>query len=501
MLERSEARICDILKRSDSESHLLTRGKLGETPLHVAASWPQGMELLLQLAGENVSSIIDAEDDNGSTALEYALKMNEPDCVKMLLDSSAEMNLEALRNISIWEQGRQKWAIIPVLTHFLAERRRELVHFAIEIVHQKPDIENLILEEGDLLQEDAFELVQTLLASGINVPKRFRNVQPGSVYHCAQMNFEMAEALFKAGFDHTATEFMGFTPLMIVDLVALSHRHVVANLLGLDPGALELVDWFLSHGENLKKPLPTKALTLVSIHEKKPHGPCLAHRIASELGRCLRWPLALSGNRCSTFLPVILTSTITDSCACLCTQNGCTSASVFARELWGSIRGDSTSHKQPVLNNGSVRTIIDLLERELVRHPEARQFTSSLIRVSTFERLGMSHTCCKFVENSGKYEGPDDGVALAILRGEYRVVEMMDPEDAAEIQDEERYLAKRLEELVHEFDVKYEELGLALGEFFWSYWWVRMGEVEAEAEVSREELVALRRTGVVLEYS
>lgn len=498
LIERKETEVLEVLSRSDAKRHFLTRGKIGETPLHVATSWPRGMELLLHLGEEIISTIIDAEDDNGSTALGYALKMNEPDCVKMLLDLSAEMDLENIQNIEKWEQGREKWAIIPILTDALAERRRELLHFAIESIRQRPEIGELDIEEGALLQEDAFELVQTLLAFGIDVPKRFRGVQPGSVYHSAHMNVEMAESVFNSGFDHAAVDFMGFTPLMAVDLVALSRRHQAANLLGLDPGALDLVGWFLSHGEDLETSLPTSSLTLGPGCEETPQGPRLAHRIASELGRCLRWPLALSGDRCTTLLSEILTSPATDSCSCLCTQDGCSTASVFSRELWGSIRGGDATHGQPALGQQSVRMIMDLLTKRLSGHPKARQFASSFFRVSTFERLGMSHTCCRFVENCGKYECPNSDVSMAILRGEYKLVEVMDPDDIAEIQEEDRYLGKLLGALVQEFDAKYEESGLPLGDFFRSYWCVRMDEVDADNKVSREELEVLRGTGIVL---
>ena len=457
------------------------------------------MELLLHFAGDTASAIVDAEDDNGSTALDYALKMNEPDCVKMLLEASAYMDLELMQNIAKWEQGREKWPVIPILTHFLAERRRELLRFATESLHQGHDLKNLNVKEGAMIQEEAFELVQTLLARGVNVPKKFRNVRPGSVYHSAHMNVEMAESLFSSGFDHTAVEFLGFTPLMTVDLVALSHRHDAARLLGLDPGALELVDWFLSHGEDLEKPIPKSAFNPRSGFKDHTQGPRLAHQIASELGRCLRWPLALTGDRCTALLSEILTSPATDSCSCLCAQNGCNAASVFSRQLWGSIRGSNAPHGQPALGPESVRMIMDRLTKRLSGHPGARQFASSLFRVSTFERLGMSHACCRYVENCGRYEGPNNGVTLAILRGEYKIVEIMDPDDVTEIQEEDRYLARLLEALVQEFDVKYEESGLSLGDFFRTYWWVRMDEVEAGTKVSMEELEALRTTGVVLD--
>lgn len=498
LLERKESKVVEILGRSDAQKHLHTKGKIGETPLHFATSWTRGLELLLNLGGDTVSTIIDADDDNGSTALDYALKINEPDCVKILLDASAEIDLESMQTIAKWEQGREKWAVMPLLTHALAQRRRELLHLASESVNEKPDLENCCVQEGALLQEETYELVQALLDSGIDIPKRFWNVRPGSVYHSAHMNIELAQSLFSSGFNHTAVEYLGFTPLMTVDLVALTRQHEAANLLGYDPGALDLVDWFLSHGEDLDTPIPASGFTKETGCEEQARGLCVAHRVASELGRCLRWPLALSGCQSTTLLPKILTSPMTDSCSCLCTRSGCSTASAFTRELWDSIRGGDAPHGQPALGQGSVRMIMDLLTRRLSGHPGAHEFASDFIRVSTFERLGMSHTCCRFIDNGGKYEDPGNEVAFAILKGEYKMVEIMDPEDVAEIQEEERYLEGLLEILVEEFEVKYQELGLPLADFFLTYWWVRMDEVDAGSKVSKEELEALRRTGVVL---
>ncbi|POS81510.1 hypothetical protein DHEL01_v200083 [Diaporthe helianthi] len=499
LIERDEAKTLEILKSSDAQRHLSTRGKIGETPLHVATSWPRGMELLLELGGDTIPAMMNADDDNGSTALDYALKLNEPDCVKMLLEASAEMDLESMQNIAKWEQGREKWAIIPLLTHALTQRRRELLQFASETLSQKFEVKNLNIKSGALLQEDAFEVVQVLLDNGIDVPKRFRSVRPGSVYHSAHMNLELAQALFRSGFDHTNVDFLGFTPLMTVDLVALNRQHAAANLLGFDPGALDLVDWFISHGEDLETPIPTSGLSGIAGCEERHRGARLAHRVASELGRCLRWPLAFTGDRCTTILPRILTSPAEDTCSCLCTQDGCSPASVFARELWCSIRGGEASHGQPALGHSSLRVIMDLLTKQLSGHPGARKFASEFIRVSTFERLGMSHTCCRFIDHGGKYEGLGNEVNFAILKKEYKIINIMDAEDVAEIQEEERYLEGLLEKLVEEFEIRYEELGLPLGNFFLTYWWVRMDELDTGSKVSQEELESLRKTGVVID--
>ncbi|KAG6357746.1 hypothetical protein INS49_013625 [Diaporthe citri] len=498
LLEKWETQVYDILTRSDAKSHILTRGKVGETPLHVATCWPRGMELLLQLGGDTVTGIIDAEDDNGSTALDYALKLNEPECVNMLLDSSAEMDLEVIQNIAKWEMTSGQTAVTPILAQALVRRRKGLLCLAKEHIQGNVILDNLSPQENKLLQEDAFELLQALLEQGIRLPKGFRSVQPGSVYHCAYMNDETAESLFSAGFSHTNVDFLGFTPLMTIDLVGLSHRYETKIMYS--HSALGLVDWFLNHGEDLSRPIPADVVFQSTASGGDiSHGACLVHRISSEMGRSMRYQTSFGSDQHTPVLQRVLTSPVLDSCECLCTQHGCSAASILSREVWKLANGTTAPGELSGFNRTTWRIVVDLITSRLSGHPKARQFASDFIRVSTFERLGMSHTCCRFIDNSGKYEDCDNGVTFAILKGEYKMIEVMDREEVSEIQEEERYLAELLEVLVEEFEAKYEELGWPLSDFFLTYWWTRMGEIEAGNKVSGEELEVLRGTGVVLD--
>lgn len=496
LLEKWETQVCDILSRSDAESHLMTREILGETPLHISTCWPRGMELLLQLGGDTVAGIIDAEDDNGSTALDYALKLNEPECVSMLLDSSAEIDLEVTQNIARWEMTSRQVAVTPILAQALARRREKLLCLVNEHIRGRNNPHNPRIEKEILIQEDAFELIQELREKGVDLPRGLRTVQPGSVYHCAYMNDETAESLFSAGFSHTNVDFLGFTPLMTMDLVGLSHRYETKIMYS--HSALGLVGWFLDHGEDLGKPIPADAVSpRPASRDEVSHGIRLIHYIASEMGRSMRYQTAFGSEQHTQILQRILTSPVLDSCKCLCTRNGCSAASVLSREVWKLANGTKAPGELSGFDRTTWRIVMELLTSRLSDHPGARQFASDFIRVSTFERLGMSHTCCTFMKNSGKYEGPDKGVTFAILKGEYKMVEVMDHEDVAEIQEEERFLAESLEALMVEFENKYEELGLPLSDFFLTYWWIRMGEFDAESNVSGEELEALRRTGAI----
>lgn len=488
----------EILTHSDAKMHLLTRGKVGETALHVATHWPRGMELLLELGGDTVTGIIDAEDDNGSTALDYALKLREPECVRMLLDSSAEMDLEVLENVAKWESDRAQMDIVPILASSLAQRRKKLLCLANGCMEDSTTLKSTSRDMEELIQEDAFEVVQALKDQGIRLPKEFRNVQPGSVYHCAYMNNETIESLFRAGFSHTNIAFLGLTPLMTIDLFDISRRdHINSRI---SHSALGLVDWFLGQGDDLSRPIPANGVTRrTASRDDISHGVCLAHRVASEMGRSLQYAAAFGSERYIQISQRMLTSPVLDSCECLCTQNGCSAGSVFSREVWKVVSRTATTGKSCDFDRTAWLLIMNVLESRLSGHPGACQFALDFIRVSTFERVGMSHTCCRFVDNSGKYQSPDNGVTMAILRGEYKIVEIMDADDVVEIQEEERFMGQVFEALVKEFDVKFKELGLSLRDFFFSYWWPRMAGIEAENKVTKEELTAIRNIGVVLE--
>ncbi|KAG8162878.1 hypothetical protein KVR01_007356 [Diaporthe batatas] len=500
LLEKWESRVRGILTGSDAKDHLLTRGKLGETPLHVASHWPRGMELILELGGDTVHGIIDAEDVNGATPLDYALKLNEPDCVRMLLENSAEMDLEIIQNIANcrWEASARQRPVTPVLTQALAKRRQKLLRLANDHIPERKTLDNMGVENEVLIQQEAFGLVRALMEEGVILPKEFRSVQPGSVYHCAVMNDETAESLFSSGFSQTTVEFLGFTPLMTIDLVRLSQRY--ESKIMYSQSALSLVDWFLRHGEDLSRPMPAAAAERgISSRRESSPGVCLVHQIASEMGRSMRYQTAFGSERHTPMLQQILTSPVLDCCDCLCTENGCSAASILAREVWALANGEPTPGEVAGFSRTTWRMVMDLLTSRLADHAGARKFASDFIRVSTFERLGMSHTCCRFMNNSGKYEDPEKGVTAAILVGEYKLVGIMDPEDVIEIQEEERYLEAMLEALAEEFEVNYEELGLSLSEFFFTYWWTRMDEVEVGTKMSQEEVEALRRIGVVFD--
>ena len=93
-----------------------------------------------------------------------------------------------------------------------------------------------------------------------------------------------------------------------------------------------------------------------------------------------------------------------------------------------------------------------------------------------------------------------NGVTHSILAGKYKIVDIMDPDEVAEIQEEDQHLALRLETLVAEFTAMFDEQKVTFNDFFFGYWWQRMDEVEAERdEVCANDLGNIQEIGVILD--
>ncbi|RDW94237.1 uncharacterized protein DSM5745_01559 [Aspergillus mulundensis] len=172
---------------------------------------------------------------------------------------------------------------------------------------------------------------------------------------------------------------------------------------------------------------------------------------------------------------VILDTQHSDSCICACSVNGCLPLTAFFAgwSIWGDPR-------YPLMLAHIVARIFDA---EAGARPPSQSLCDTVapvvIRCCTFTGLGIRHTC-RYHEP----ECPDWG--------------RVDLEDIAEVQEEDRLLIARLEELVSEFESKYLELELPLAEFLRGYWTSRMEEELAEG-FNEGEVRVMREVGVVVE--
>jgi hypothetical protein len=115
-----------------------------------------------------------------------------------------------------------------------------------------------------------------------------------------------------------------------------------------------------------------------------------------------------------------------DCCHCACSESGCTPAQILLKDLHHK-RGDTVHRSYPLTMHSWVNQWLQLLKGAETDFEYSRRFFHDAIRLSKFEQLELTHTCCQFV---------DHGDRLWIN---------MDEEDEEEIRDEERELIDILE--------------------------------------------------------
>ncbi|KAL9627274.1 MAG: hypothetical protein Q9204_006684 [Flavoplaca sp. TL-2023a] len=98
-----------------------------------------------------------------------------------------------------------------------------------------------------------------------------------------------------------------------------------------------------------------------------------------------------------------------------------------------------------------------------------------IIRLGTFERLGLRHTCCYYVDG---------------------VFETVEPAEADEIRDEDRDGIQLLESLLPEFEEKLGDEDIK--SFIDGYWSTRMEEVLAARDEESVDWTGMREAGVIL---
>lgn len=461
-----------------------------ESPLHVAIPWPRGIELLLQLGGDEIENILNAPNAFGESPLDYALKLGQLSSVELLINANAEIDLESTINIEVAiriENRLQIDEIIDFLCQTLADRRKRMLCHAREWL-PKHEIAKFRLEDQDMLQDTAFEVSEALRYHGNHLSQCFCNVRPGSIYHSACLSMELARTLLKVGFQSPNTTFHGFTPLMTIELYVLTHRR------GLK-GIVDLVTWFLDQGANLHCPIPVSGVKGIAT---QPATPVLdfkvIHRIADAYGKGLyRSHITAEDHLRFGHVRAIISDPSPDPCKCYCSPDGCTPATLLIRSFFGTCHRCkfNTSDYLDEMRKG-----IEFMSIFLT-NDRVRDFATDIIRVSTFERLGMKHTCCKYIEEN--FQNLRRDVCHAILADEYKIIDTMDSEEVDEIQEEDQYLALRLESLVAEFRAKYDEQKESFHDFFFGYWWQWMDEVQAEEyEVAEGDLEEIQEIGVVL---
>ena len=472
---------------------------LAQTPLHLAVRWPEGVRLLLKHG-----AFVDPRDHASDTPLYYALRLECPQTVSLLMKTDCSLLLRRnvlhlahnyrysqIRNVS--QDGRMK--ILDTTISSLAERRRDL-QSRLTGLQLPVSINTTVLREDRILDgyaEYAERTEQAAQKIYDDIPLRASSLleegMPGArrtiwrtAYHIPELVVEVAEKLWENGFrDINVPDNDGLTPLASFRSISMSEE-------------IELCAWLIQKGAKLHRPqhrLDNNSPDPAIVPAELLHTTRILHYVAFRIGRKFETPRAIveigahreqlqnSLSRLSEdarlLLATIFSDGSSDDCICACSSRGCLASTMmlkgFEYSLFWFLEEQGARDWFVVISEylmkfvGLESSCWDLLAKEI-------------IRVRTFQELELRHTCCSC----------SNGIPRQILKFE--------EDERAEIQDEDKDKIALLESLLMEFE---EHRGTEdLISFLKGYWATRMDEVLEELR-SRVNKEGLREIGVVLE--
>ncbi|KAF4231174.1 hypothetical protein CNMCM8980_005100 [Aspergillus fumigatiaffinis] len=318
----------------------------------------------------------------------------------------------------------------------------------------------LSITPDTLLAFDAFITYRSLNESLATVNEFHDDYKyPWSVYDSTGDNLELSDRLWDAGFrDVDEVHETGETCLTRIGWTALARRFV---------GLLRKANWLVSKGADINH---------------KISGSSALHILGHTVGRAIHLAkgteefasqLSQMSEDCKRLLRRIIGDHIRDNCCCPYSLSGC---SGFTRLLGGLFPTRSEEGMDELVKR--LAAMLEILfdpEEFHTRVYITREVVSCVLRFITSRSLGISHTCS---------------------HERYRAYE---PDEIAEIQDEEKDLILLSQQLVEKFLAKYNEQFLALPDFLTGFWWTHMNEVLSTCEpASAEEIGRILETGVIL---
>ena len=381
--------------------------------------------------------------------------------------------------------------IISHLESALVDRRTRLYTLATSQLSPQ-ELEELNVADDRLLDEKATDVYAALEQRKFSIPPALRTpFIRTTLFHRASLSPGLRESLYRRGFiDVDGISSYGLTPLM-----DLGYRRDDCRL----KPTLQRVSWLISKGADPGRtpdqsrctgydPNVTAAHYICSwiadaLYQSDPIKPWWVSRIYLSRAWLFRILDGLE-DECQSVFGKLFCSRFYDDYLCACSSHGCTPATMMLKGIMKEF------HLQPKF--GKCVDLVEYIEwciwviewmNSLLSHScEAWHWLShDIIRYLTFEKLGLTHTCCE-----------------CYFSGFPRPTRFHKTE-RAEIHEEERFTISKLDTLVTEFEEKYTELGVSVPDFLNGYWKTRMEEVEWEDEPLDEEQIAkIRDLGVVI---
>ncbi|KAH0536165.1 hypothetical protein FGG08_006929, partial [Glutinoglossum americanum] len=326
-------------------------------PLCLALKWLQGFELLLQGGADPLLAVGEAFGYRQYEAIKLLLEYDCPLSQKMHYSGVTALDLidpchleERIADLVIAKAAGQRRGLWALATRNLSEL--EIGELGIQ------------LREGEILDAGRVIAQEALIRKGVDVPPAFRvAVGKGfTIYHSEpHMSLGLAQKFFDIGFwdvdrhdPLVSYPYMGLTPFLWC-----CYRQF-----------FDSANWFLGRGARTRVSL--EGILLVAQH-------LLASGLAQQQPR-YKFSLGLLQRIKSQNGPFEL-----DGCVCYCSPNGCTAITHLLN------RPDYTWVKKILI----LRKWLNWCQFSAV---EASVAWKAFCRMEIFARLGMAHTCCRYIE-------------------------------------------------------------------------------------------------------
>lgn len=453
---KSEADLVALLKEPKNLRQCTTDPFL----LRLATYWPQGLQLLLD-NGADTNTV----DINGYNALDYAVVGGEDESVNLLLQSGCPITVYA------WRESRGKI--------------RELIRDAI--------IEQIKLEHryGNSSLDTVYD----------NTRQAFRPLE--YFYFEQSLTVQEAESFFNAGLCRIDDEVKYETPLWFhihrqssTDAELFNHSH------------LEVLRWFIQKGAKLDrtntryKTLPAHLLAerlAISIivfsmarndEESTTSDESADHKegMTDEESSLNRY-LMLSKIE---LLQDLFQHDLYDTCTCACSEGGCNTLSAVLRGLcsYREYYFEKFRSRESQPFQGNLEQIFLKLMDLIVLEVKADERSIAAIRVLTFNRLQLTHTCHN--HNHNYYDRDKENYCSTKFP--------LSVEEVGDIQYSESSDITLLEDLVAEFDASFCDFEGSFRDFIEGPWEERMRKLDDERYGPKvDEQQKMEELGVILQ--
>lgn len=543
------ARDVSLIKRilGHHPSSLQETNLFGQTPFHLATDLPEIL-LLLMNAGGSLPDM-DKVDEEGEYALDYALRRSGSlcsasnpweacsncecvKCVNILLAQGWRCSANFLQYFDTrqrrdYSKGKVSYAAKIQVLNRIAYAGATLKNLGLRFL-STVEIDLYHLKADFVLDYYAPKVAQLLSENGVSIPASLRAIMlepiqypPGkvlehspfsqdrtswsgmegylrysSVYHVTYALGEtptnrLPQLLFDLGFhDIDYIDNSGYTPLT---------KHLTYSCGYFRPS---YTLWLIDHGANLEQRLPAGP----RFGDTSEHGAATAAHLAlqsftsiKDVTGCAADWVMMQDQEVDAYrklADMVAPLGLLDDCTCGCVGDGCHTFKAVFDNIWNyateykffgySRRVGDFASPRSTLVSGFAAKVSELLQNFPLDMSVWIKMSKSGLRYFAFSMLDLRHTCCNIYAVGGP--------------------RLFTLEEVDEIRDEEHERLGVLEQLVREFEERYdtfqntEKQGDKFTNFLTAHWAPKMEQVLADLELrdlSAQELRAAEEVGVI----